>query len=44
MPKRKSEDELYSLINSMEKFVSHLIVDVDFIIPEEKEDMLYVPN
>ena len=44
MPKRKSEEEMYSIINSMEKFVSHLIVDVDFIVGEEKEDMLYVPN
>jgi hypothetical protein len=44
MSKRKPEDEMYSLINSMEKFVSHLIVDVDVILEEEKEDMLYVPN
>lgn len=44
MAKRKSDEEFYSIINSMEKFVSHLIVDVDFILEEEKEDMLYVPN
>jgi hypothetical protein len=44
MPKRKSEEEIYSLINSMEKFVGHIIVDEDTIIEEEKEDMLYVPN
>jgi len=44
MSRKKSEDEMYSIINSMEKFVSHLIVDVDFVVDEEKEDMLYVPN
>ncbi len=43
MTKRKSEDEMYSLINSMEKFVSNIIVDADLVV-EEKEDMLYVPN
>jgi len=44
MPKRKSEDEIYFLINSMEKFVSHLLVDVDLLVEEEKEEMFYVPN